>query len=239
MRDYQLRPDRDLTILVPARAGSKRVPGKNTRLLSGKPLIQWTLEAAKQTDCRVIVSSDDPVVKELALAHHCDWAPRRPEHATDDAPDFLWVEDLWLRIRTPYFAICRPTSPFRTAATIRRCYAAFMGSNADSIRAVSRVTSPHPGKMWKLEGKLMVPVWKGAIGDTPYHSCPTQVLPEVFVQNASLEMAHTAVIQNTQTISGLRVAPFFTDPVESLNIDTEADFAEAERIASDSTWSGR
>lgn len=232
MTDYQLLPSRDLTILIPARAGSKRVLNKNTRDLGGKPLIQWTIEPVKEIGCPVIVSTDDlEVAGAVAMAYGCQLHERQPAHATDDAPDFLWVNDLRERIQTPYFAICRPTSPFRTASTIRRCYAAFLGSGADSIRAVSKVTSPHPGKMWMREGRVIRPVLSGKHPDgTPYHSSPTQSLPEVYVQNASLEMAHRWVI-DTGTISGSRIAPFFTDDLEGFDINTEADFTQAELIA--------
>ena len=230
--DYQLRPDRDLTILIPARAGSKRCPGKNTRMLGGKPLIQWTIEAAQAARvARIIVSADGAESKRMAMAAECELHHRKPEHATDDAPDFLWVNDLREMIQTPYFAICRPTSPFRTASTIRRGFACLLGSHADSIRAVSRVTSPHPAKMWRIERGLLRPVLGGSHPDgTPYHSSPTQSLPEVYVQNACLEMACTSVIEATKTISGYRIAPFLTDDLESFDINTEADFADAERL---------
>ena len=230
--DYQLRPDRDLTILIPARAGSKRCPGKNTRMLGGKPLIQWAIEAAQAAKPdRLIVSTNDPVAAEISKGLGCLVYHRLPEHATDDAPDYSWVSEMRYCIDTPYFAICRPTSPFRTASTIRRGLAALLGSRADSIRAVSRVTSPHPAKMWRIERGLLRPVLGGCHPDgTPYHSSPTQSLPEVYQQNASLEMACTSVIEATKTISGYRIAPFLTDDLESFDINTETDFADAERL---------
>lgn len=239
MNDYQLRPDRDLTILIPARAGSKRVPGKNTRLLGGKPLIQWTIDVAKAANVpEIIVSTDDPVVEQLALAEFArdkrmGVHRRKPEHATDEATDFSWVYDLRERIETHYFAILRPTSPFRTASTIRRAFALLVGSKAHSVRAVQRVTHPHPAKMWTKDGRYMQPVLRGSHPDgTPYHSSPTQSLPEVYQQNASLEMAQTWVIEATKTISGYHIAPFFTEGHEGFDINEESDLIEAERIAS-------
>ena len=233
--DYQLRPDRDLTILIPARAGSKRCPGKNTRMLGGKPLIQWTIEAAKAADAAcIIVSSDDPLALKIADDLYCAWHEREPEHATDLAPDFQWVQGVSRYVKTPYFAICRPTSPFRTASTIRRGFACLVGSHADSIRALSRVASPHPAKMWRIERGLLRPVLGGSHPDgTPYHSSPTQSLPEVYVQNASLEMARTSVIEATKTISGYRIAPFLTDGLEGFDINTEDDFLKADSLMSE------
>lgn len=230
---YSLEPDRDLTILIPARVGSVRIPGKNTKLLGGKPLIQWTIEAAQGANVvNIIVSTNGGSARGVALDHHCRIHHRKPEHATAGSPDIEWVLDVLPMVNTPYIAICRPTSPFRTASTIRRCYAAFLGSGADSIRAVTRVMHPHPAKMWQLDGKLMRPVMAGCHPDgTPYHSSPTQSLPEVFVQNASLEMTSVANVHATKTISGIRIAPFFTDDREGFDLNTEADWREAERIA--------
>ena len=236
LADYLLRPDRDLCVLIPARAGSKRCPGKNTRLLGGKPLIEWTIDAAKAAHvAQIIISSDDPAIWPIARYHQVELHIRKPEHATDDAPDYLWVHDVLTEHwpcpdHKPYVAILRPTSPFRTASTIRRAYAALVGSRAHSIRAVERVTSPHPGKMWTLQSRYMEPVMSGAIDRTPYHSSPTQALPAVYVQNASLEMAQTAMILQTKTISGYTIAPFLTEALEGFDINTEDDFAEAERI---------
>ena len=232
MSNYQLRPDRDLTILIPARAGSKRIPGKNTKLLGGKRLIQWTLEAAEKSNAKqIIVSSDDANV--LVMAHEWGWEAhaRKPEHATDDAPDILWVNDVLPMVTTPYVAICRPTSPFRTASTIRRGFAALVGSGADSIRAVERVTHPHPAKMWIMDDFGMRPVMGGQHDDgTPWHSSPTQSLPAVYKQNASLEIARVDAIKATGTISGYRIAPFFTDALEGFDLNTPEDWAEAERL---------
>ena len=234
MSDHQLHPERDLTVLVPARAGSKRCPGKNTRMLSGKPLIQWTIEAAKAANPeRLIVATDDPAAAEIAKGLGCLVYNRQPETATDDAPDYAWVSEMRYCIDTPYFAILRPTSPFRTASTIRRAFAALVGSKAHSVRAVERVIHPHPAKMWQFEAgsRYMQPVIRGVHPDgTPYHSSPTQSLPAVYRQNASLEMAQTWVIEGTKTISGYHIAPFLTEGLEGFDINDEADFAEAERL---------
>ena len=113
-----LRPDKDLTILIPARAGSKRCQGKNTRLLGWKPLWVWTLHAAKEAHvAEIIVSTDDPAVI-LDADGQCLIHDRKPEHATDTAPDILWVLDVLPMVTTPVVAICRPTSPFRDRKSV-------------------------------------------------------------------------------------------------------------------------
>lgn len=234
--NYSLRPDRDLTILIPARAGSRRVPGKNTKLLGGKPLIQWTIEAARAANvCEIVVSTDDPAAGVWARERLCRIHYRKAEHATDGAPDILWMLDLIDGVSTPYIAICRPTSPFRTASTIRRGYAAFIASGADSLRAVEPVKE-HPGKMWMDRHGLILPVMPNHYVlnnelPVPWHSMPTQRLPIIYKQNASLEIAKVDVIKETRTISGYRVKPFFTETLEGFDINTPEDWAEAEIIA--------
>lgn len=235
--DCPLQPNRDLTILIPARAGSKRCPGKNTRMLGGKPLIAWTIEAAKAADVyKIIISSDDKAIWPIARDYEVDLHIRKPEHATDEATDFSWLYDLRQMIDTPYFCILRPTSPFRTASTIRRAFAALVGSKAHSVRAVERLMHPHPAKCWILESgtRYMQPVIRGVHPDgTPYHSSPSQSLPAVYVQNASLEMAQRWVIEGTKTISGYHIAPFLTEDLEGFDINDESNFAEAERIVAE------
>lgn len=233
--DFQLRPDRDLTILIPARAGSKRIPGKNTKLLGGKPLIEWSIESAFAANPeRVIISTDSKwIVDHVTAPESMKWHIRKPEHATDDSPDIEWVLDVLPMVETPYVAICRPTSPFRTASTIRRGFALLVASNSDSIRAVEKITYPHPAKMWRDNGREIVPVMQGFDErGTPWHSMPTQLLPKVYTQNASLEMARTGAIRQTRRISGVSVSPFFTDPTEGFDINTPEDWARAEAIAS-------
>jgi CMP-N,N'-diacetyllegionaminic acid synthase len=229
-----LQPSKDLTILIPARAGSKRCPGKNTRMLGGKPLILWTIEAARAANAKtIIVTSDDRALLPWTLDAEAEFHQRKPEYATDDATDFSWLYDMRRLIETPYFCILRPTSPFRTASTIRRAFAQLVGSGAHSVRAVERVTHPHPAKMWQLwaGSKFMQPVIRGVHPDgTPYHSSPTQSLPVVYKQTSSLEMAQTWVIEATKTISGYHIAPFLTEDLEGFSIDTEDDWREAERL---------
>lgn len=227
----------NMVALIPARAGSKRLPGKNIRLLGGKPLMQWTIEAAQQSGvfASIQVSTEDQQTGRLALQLGADWVIRPDEFATDAAPDIVWVRHA-MQVRTvrcEAFAILRPTSPFRTADTIRRAFAQFKDSDADSIRAMERWDGPHPGKMWTYDHVTcrLFPVVKEWTAHAPYHSSPTQSLVPVLRQNASLEMAHARVlIQHPPSISGTEIAPFFTEGDEGFDINTEADWTRAEQI---------
>ncbi|WP_287294193.1 acylneuraminate cytidylyltransferase family protein [Moorena sp. SIO2C4] len=153
--------------LIPARAGSKRVPGKNIRRLKGHPLIAYTIAAATQSQVfsAVIVSTDSEEVAEIARYYSAD-VPflRPPEYATDKSPDIEWI-DYTLRHLSNLgrdfdcFSILRPTSPCRQPQTIQRAWQAFLAQadQVDSLRAVEKCQQ-HPGKMWVLNGSLMKPL---------------------------------------------------------------------------------
>ncbi|HEY3183251.1 MAG TPA: acylneuraminate cytidylyltransferase family protein, partial [Gaiellaceae bacterium] len=107
--------------LVPARAGSQRVPGKNVLPLAGHPLIAYTIAAARESGvfAAVVVSTDSDEIAEIARRYGADVPGLRPaELATSTSPDIEWVLHVMSNRSEDLFAILRPTSPFRSAATI-------------------------------------------------------------------------------------------------------------------------
>jgi CMP-N,N'-diacetyllegionaminic acid synthase len=222
--------------LVPARAGSQRVPGKNVRELAGHPLLAYTVAAARESGVftEVVVSTDSEEIAEVARAYGAAVPGLRPaEMSTATSPDVEWVVHVMRDRDEGAFAILRPTSPFRTAATIRRAWAQFeaLGDRVDSLRAVELVKQ-HPGKMWLVEGDLMRPLLEQGAGEVPFHSTQYAALPAVYVQNSSLELAWRGVLDGSRpTIAGERVAPFLTEGLEGLSIDYPEDFERAEALA--------
>ena len=222
--------------LIPAREGSTRVPGKNVRPLAGHPLIAYTIAAAEEAGVfdRVVVSTDGERTAEIARHYGAEVPGLRPSHlAGATSPDIDWVEHaLALLPAADAFAILRPTSPFRGAATIRRAWERFLelGERIDSIRAVEPCRQ-HPGKMWVVHSdELMSPLLPQP-EELPFHSRQYAALPPVHVQNSSLEIAWTRVATEDHTIAGARVAPFFTDGLEGFSIDYPGDFERAEASA--------
>lgn len=236
----------NIIALIPARSGSKRVPGKNVRLLAGHPLLFYTIAAAQQSEIfsRIYVSSDDPRILYMAEMRGAIPIPRPERYATDNSPDIEWVADFFDNYWKPTddefkvkdaFSILRPTSPFRSAETIVRACKEFQHRQpCDSIRAVEK-TRQSPYKMWKIhKDKEMEPLSGGVhwIGGywVPSHSRPTQDMPQYYIQNASLEMAWTGCVTEARSISGDRVKPFFTKGYEGFDINTEEDFILAETL---------
>jgi CMP-N,N'-diacetyllegionaminic acid synthase len=221
--------------LVPARSGSRRVPGKNLMPLAGHPLIAYSIAAAKESGVfdAVVASTDSEKVMEVALRYGAEVPGLRPaEMATETSADIEWVLHVMRDRREEVFAILRPTSPFRGGATIARAMGRFyeLGDAIDSLRAVEPCRQ-HPGKMWVLDGEVIRPLLPQPEGETPLHSRQYQSLPTVYVQNSSLEIAWSRVLEDPlPTISGDRVAAFFTEGVEGFSIDYPADVEAAERL---------
>ena len=229
---------------IPARSGSKRVPGKNVRRLGEHPTIAYAISAAVDSGvfASVIVSTDDPATAEVAHHYGAEVPFLRPaELAGSLSPDIEWVEYTLKTLRDggrPFdaFAILRPTSPFRTAATIQRAWNAFRGeSGVDSLRAVERCKQ-HPGKMWIMRGNRLLPLLPFGPKEQPWHSSQYQSLPEVFVQNASLEIAWSRVALDGHTIAGEVIVPFITEESEGFDINDQWDWWMAEEIVRRGQW---
>ncbi|WP_053225806.1 acylneuraminate cytidylyltransferase family protein [Solirubrobacter soli] len=221
--------------LVPARAGSKRVPGKNIADLAGHPLIAYSIAAARESGLftDVIVSTDSGEIAEVAERYGATVPGLRPTAiAGSTSPDILWVQHALEGRDEALFSILRPTSPFRTAATIRRAWDQLHAvEGADSIRAVRKVRE-HPGKMWRITGDVMVPFMAQTDGEVPTHSRQTASLPEVYVQDSSLEIAYTRIVADGE-IAGSTVVPFLTEGYEGLSIDYPDELDAARVLAAE------
>ncbi len=222
--------------LIPARAGSKRVPGKNVRPFRGHPLIAYTIAAACQSGTfdRVIVSTDSEEFAAIARHYGAEVPFLRPaEFAGDKSPDIEWVADALEKLGMSgegVFSILRPTSPFRQPETIRRAWECFLQDpDADSLRAVE-LCRQHPGKMWVRDGIRIRPLLDDGGISPPWHSSQYQALPEVFAQNASLEIAWARVPLTQGTIAGTKIIPFITDGYEGFDINKTDDWILAEAL---------
>src|SRR6185503_10081671 len=130
-------------------------------------------------------------------------------------------------------SILRPTSPFRTAETIRLAWKVFTSTPCDSLRAV-RYARENPFKMWQPRDGVMEPlIDERDTKGTPWHSLPSQhTMGTLYVQTGGLEIAWRRVLDvDPPTISGERVVPFHLEGPESFDINTEDDWVEAERLA--------
>jgi CMP-N,N'-diacetyllegionaminic acid synthase len=131
--------------IIPARAGSKRLPGKNLRPLCGKPLIAWTIEAARQsrliTD--LVCSTDDERVMELCIEADVDVIVRPAELATDTATSESVIAHALMGYEADYVCLLQPTSPLRIAEDIDACVAAAMRARAALTESMSNPGAPN------------------------------------------------------------------------------------------------
>jgi len=228
----------NVVALIPARAGSKRVPDKNIRPLAGHPVIAYTIAAALGSGIfkDVIVSTDSERYAQIVKYYGAEVPFLRPGSlAGDQSPDIEWLQYTLNRLqeagrRYDCFSILRPTSPFRLPETIRRAWQDFSTqTGVDSLRAVEKCTQ-HPGKMWVVRGKRMMPLLPLGPAEQPWHSSQYPSLPEIYVQNASLEIAWSQVVTRDRTIAGNVVMPFLTTGYEGFDVNSEYDWQLAEHL---------
>jgi N-acylneuraminate cytidylyltransferase len=227
----------NLVGLIPARSGSLRIRGKNIRHLAGHPLLAYSILSARQSGLfnRIVVSTESELYRDIALHYGAEVPALRPEqYATSVSPDIEWVRHILESLGESFdaFAILRPTSPFRSAETLRRAWEEFRAAEGvDSLRAVQKCKE-HPGKMWLVsEDRLtMKPFIDQAHMAVPYYASQYQALPEVYIQNSSLEIAWARVVPETGTKEGRSFAPFFTQGAEGFVLDYEEDWDLAEMM---------
>ncbi len=223
--------------IIPARSGSQRIRDKNIRLLAGHPLLAYSINAAQASGVcdRIVVSTDSPAIADIAKAYGAEVPGLRPgsmsgPHAHDI--EFLRqaMEDWIPGDDSQLWVIARPTSPFRTGASIALARSRLLETVwADSIRAL-RPVSEHPGKMWRVDetGEATTYLDQGGA-----YNGPTQNLEPLFVQASSLEIVRRGAAIAHQSIAGARVLAFFMPEGEDRDINSEADWAAVERLVAE------
>ena len=230
----------EILAVIPARGGSKSVPRKNIRLLAGKPLIAWILGEAKRSKrvTRTIVSTDDAEIAAVAKAHGAEVPFLRPaELAQDRSTDveFLLHAVDWLKSEENY----EPEIVLRLPPTAPLCRAAHIDTGiqklldtpeADAVRPVTEA-SKHPYKMWKIspDGRWLEPFLSSEItGFAAPHDLPRQLFPKVYVQTGAMDVIRLRTLRDLKSTSGRKLAYFFMEAHEAINVDHEIDFAMAE-----------
>jgi N-acylneuraminate cytidylyltransferase len=222
--------------VIPARGGSKSIPRKNIVPLAGKPLIAHSISTALESHqiTRVIVSTDDPEIAEVALRAGAE-VPflRPPALATDTATDFVVFEHALAELeRTEDYLAdivvqLRPTCPVRRSATVDIAIERFLSlPDATSMRSVSPAQQT-PFKMWFLaEQGLMKPAL-GHPGIAEPYNAPRQSLPVAYWQNGYIDVTRPDTIQRLRSMTGPRVAAFVVEePI--FDIDYRRALAAAE-----------
>lgn len=221
--------------IIPARGGSKGVPRKNIRLLAGKPLLQYTAEAALSAKnlTRVILSSEDSEIIEVGRKCGLDVPFVRPaELAQGDTKmiDVILHSIGWFKEHNESFdAICilQPTCPTRTSETIDLCVDLLFSSQADTIITLLPVPiefNPHWVYFQNPDGSLKISTGL----DDPITI--RQQFPPAFHREGSVYVSTMDTIVNKKSIYGSRIVGCLVDPKRSVNIDSLEDWNRAEEI---------
>jgi CMP-N,N'-diacetyllegionaminic acid synthase len=226
--------------LITARGGSVGVPRKNIRDVAGKPLIAWSIQAARDSGVlsRVIVSTDDQEIADVSMKWGAEVPFMRPaELARDNSPHvpvILHAMD-WIAVHESscpeYIMLLQPTSPLRTSEDIRAATELAVERKAAAVVSVSE-TRAHPWFMKKMDAE-------GRIEDftaKPEGYLRRQDFPPVYVVNGAIYITRWNVMREQQTFTPAGTYGYVMPAERSLDVDTDldiqiADFLLRRRIA--------
>jgi CMP-N,N'-diacetyllegionaminic acid synthase len=216
--------------VIPARGGSKGVPGKNVRPVGGRPLIEWTIKAAhgsRYVD-RTVLSSDDAGIIAVAQAAGCE-VPfvRAAELATDEAGSVEVVVDAVQRVGPhDVVVLLQPTSPLRRSEDIDGALETLISSGAPSCVSVTEAHD-HPWLTFGDEGGRLT-----AFCEPPPGAClRRQELPDVWVLNGAIYAVRVeALLADRRLFHPGRSASLVMPAERSVDIDTPADLDRAEAL---------
>lgn len=222
-----------MLVVIPVRAGSKRIPRKWAQEVGGRSLLAWKVAQAQTTGLECVVASEDAeILAEAAQLGAPTWQ-RHPASAADHAPDIAWAMHLPTLYADSLFVVARITSPFLDLAVhVPRMRDTLAAGGYSSIRC-ARPAVEHPCKVWVREGAKWAPAYRP---DSTQESCsrPTQTLPPAFVQTAGAEIIPRRTLCDG-VFAGENVGLYLLDPDDpaALDINTPADLARARQMVDD------
>ncbi len=226
------RSETSLKILaiIPARGGSKGIPGKNIRFIAGKPLLAHTILHAQQTPLihRVVVSTDDPHIAQTAREYGAEVIDRPTEISGDTATSesaLVHVLDT-LEQRESYIpdivVFLQATSPSRRRNDISNALDLFLSENADSLLSVSEIH----GFVWRSSKTLLEPVNYNPI-TRPRRQ---ELVEDMLDENGSIYIFKPWVLRNYNSRLGGKIIAYRMNPLDSLQIDDPGDFELLEKV---------
>lgn len=212
--------------LIPARGGSKGIPRKNIKKLAGKPLINWTIEAALESKYidKLIVSSDDQEIIDVAKSAGCDAPFVRPASlATDSTPSMDVIMHGLEQMKAisddsyTHLLLLQPTSPFRTAKHIDDIIENCVDQDAEMTISVNKL-SKHPSAMYYLKGRFLTSFIPGQ------KNTRRQDMPLTLEHNGALYLSKIPTLIKVQSYSYQRAMAFVMEGYSNLDIDEPSDW---------------
>ncbi len=226
---------RKVLAIVPARGGSKGVPRKNLRIVGGKSLLAWTVQAAQaaRTVDRVILTSDDDEIIAAARALGCDAPFKRPEElARDETPGIEPV--LHALSLVPGFDIAvllQPTSPLRTAADIDACIEKLVAAGARACVSLAPAEC-HPYLTFRMAADAIL---ESFVSDRAVANMLRQDFPDAWRLNGAVYAADVRWLIQSKTFIGPATIGYAMPAQSSLDIDTEEDLLRADAVLTESS----
>lgn len=214
--------------LITARGGSKGIPGKNIKLLGGKPLICWTIDAARACPYidRLVLSCDDPAIISIAEAAGCEVPFKRPSAlATDHTPsmDVILHALEQLSKKYDYLLLLQPTSPFRTTEHINNIIEQSIETGAEMMVSVKQ-TLNHPAFMFELKDNFLVSFFPQKV------QARRQDMPTTYQHNGALYFTKTDYLLSEKSFLAPQAKPFVMSGIANVDLDEPEDWLYAEHI---------
>jgi CMP-N-acetylneuraminic acid synthetase len=223
----------NIIALIPARGQSKRIPKKNLRLLGGKPLVQWTIEAAQRLMVDlVVVSTEDTEIAALAKRSGAQVLDRPPELASDNSTDNDVVAHFQQHYNADFIIYLRPTTPFRGVTIMRRALIEAHQAESDgfsSLRSVQVMAESAFKAFFRGHaGKLTPILFNGQdLTNRPNHLCPT-----TYQANGYVDILFPKSLDyRSDDCFGQRIYGFITP--HTIELDTPEQWDEAARLVED------
>jgi len=222
----------NIVAIIPARGGSKRIPGKNVKLFCGKPIMAYSIEAALQSGlfARVIVSTDSKDIADVALQYGAEVPCMRPpeladDHAGTDEVILHMLEWLELHDKLPKWACCiYATAPFVTPGSLRRGFDILCHSGASTAISVTHFEFPiYRALRQRVDGKVEM-IWPENLHRR------SQDLPEAFHDAGQFYWLDVGRYCVSQSLFNDNTAPVLLSRHEVQDIDTPEDWLVAERM---------
>lgn len=225
---------KDIVALIPARAGSKRIPDKNIKRFLGKPLLFYAINSAQNSGIfsRIIVSSDSDKYLDIASKYKAETVKRPRKYAQNSSLDADWIlhAQQEMEIKEKVFCVLRPTNPFRTADTIQRAYRQFK-RNPIALRGME-LAKQHPFKMWNIHAGRAYPLFFDGRGIQAFNKSTQKLQKDMtcYEQNGCIEIGYFEHIEEGNFLN-LPIQPFITNGREGLDLNTPEDWFMAESLA--------
>lgn len=214
--------------IIPARGGSKGLPGKNILDFNGKPLISWTIEAALKSQSldRIIVSTDDEKIASVSIAYGAEVPFLRPSEIAQDhsatIDTVLHAIDSFKNYE--YILLLQPTSPLRSSQDIQDIIKYGLETKASSIVSVC-VSAKHPRWMYEFGKKNVLQ----PIADMPF-ATRRQDMGDVYELNGALYFFRAEWIKKSKAFIDGDTLGFIMPKKRSIDIDTALDFEIAKHL---------